>query len=81
MPSCLAVGTTLDKLYIVQDTDEFRTVVCYVACPYGKRVRALLDRNARHLPGHYYIPGLTVRKVKDYRRGDQMKGIDVVSVS
>src|SRR6266581_9160977 len=30
---CLAVGTVLANLYIVQDTDATRTVLCYVSCP------------------------------------------------
>lgn len=77
---CLAVGTVLDHLYLVQDTDAFRTVLCYVSCPFGRDVRKLLQAHARFLPGVYYIPGLTLRRVKDYRLSDQMKGIEVVRV-
>jgi hypothetical protein len=77
---CLAVGTVLDKLYLVQDTDEMRTVLCYVSCPYGREVRKLLQDHARYLPGLYHIPGLTLRCVKDYRLSDQMKGIEVIRV-
>lgn len=77
---CLAVGTVLDKLYLVQDTDERRTALCYVSCPYGRQARHILQANARYLPGIYYIPGLTLRQVKDYRRSDWMKGIEVIRV-
>ena len=77
---CLALGTTLDKLYLVQDTDEARTVLCYVSYPYGRKARSLLYRNCHHLTGHFYINGLTFRRVKDYRRCDQLKGIEVVKV-